>query len=76
MEILNPDQPIATLNKGATLDMEMVVKSGKGYVPAERNTTNDQPIGVIAFDAAFSPIEKVNHVVTNARVGSLQIMIS
>ena len=71
VEILNPDQPIATLNDGAFLDMEMVVKSGKGYVPAERNTTNDQPIGVIVLDAVFSPIEKVNYVVTNARVGQL-----
>jgi len=71
VEILNPDQPIATLNDGAVLDMEMVVKSGKGYVPAERNTTNDQPIGVIVLDAVFSPIEKVNYVVTNARVGQL-----
>ena len=71
VEILNPDQPIATLNDGAVLDMEMVVKSGKGYVPAERNTTTDQPIGVIMLDAVFSPIEKVNYVVTNARVGQL-----
>jgi len=71
VEILNPDQHIATLNKGAVLDMEMTVKSGKGYVPAERNKTKDQPIGVIALDAVFSPIEKVNHIVTNARVGQV-----
>jgi DNA-directed RNA polymerase subunit alpha len=71
VEILNPDQHIATLNKGATLDMEMVVKSGKGYVPAERNKSKDQPIGVITLDAAFSPIEKVNHMITNARVGQV-----
>jgi DNA-directed RNA polymerase subunit alpha len=71
VEILNPDQPIASLNKGAVLDMEMAVKSGKGYVPAERNITKDQPIGVIALDAAFSPIEKVNFIITNARVGQL-----
>jgi len=71
VEILNPEQVIATLNDGAVLDMEMVVKSGKGYVPAERTTTKDQPIGVIALDAVFSPIEKVNYVVTNARVGHL-----
>jgi DNA-directed RNA polymerase subunit alpha len=71
VEILNPDQHIATLNKGATLDMEMVVKSGKGYVPAEKNKSKDQPIGVITLDAAFSPIEKVNHMVTNARVGQV-----
>jgi len=71
VEVLNPDQPIATLNDGAVLDMEMVVKSGKGYVPAERHTPKDQSIGVIALDAVFSPIEKVNYVVTNARVGQL-----
>jgi len=71
VEILNPDQHISTLNKGATLDMEMVVKSGKGYVPAERNKSKDQPIGVITLDAAFSPIEKVNHMITNARVGQV-----
>ncbi len=71
VEILNPEQVIATLNDGAVLDMEMVVKSGKGYVPAERHTTKDQPIGVIALDAVFSPIEKVSYVVTNARVGHL-----
>jgi len=71
VEVLNPDQPIATLNDGAVLDMEMVVKSGKGYVPAERNMSKDQSIGDIALDAVFSPIEKVNYVVTNARVGQL-----
>ncbi len=71
VEILNPDQHIATLNKGAVLDMEMTVKSGKGYVPSERIKDKDQPIGVISLDAVFSPIEKVNHMVTNARVGQV-----
>ena len=71
VEVLNPEQHIATLNDEASLNMEMVVKTGKGYVPAERNKTKDQPIGVIAIDAIFSPIEKVNHVVTNARVGQI-----
>ncbi|MBW1850724.1 MAG: DNA-directed RNA polymerase subunit alpha [Deltaproteobacteria bacterium] len=66
VEILNPDQHIATLNKDAVIDMEMVVKSGKGYVPAEKNKAKDQPIGVIALDAVFSPIEKVNYVVAYA----------
>jgi len=69
--ILNPDLHIATLNKEAKLGMEMVVRSGKGYVPAERNKLKDQPIGVIPMDAIFSPIEKVNYVVTNARVGQI-----
>jgi len=69
--ILNPDQHIATLNKEADLVMEMAVRSGKGYVPAERIKTKDMPIGVIPMDAIFSPIKKVNYVVTNARVGQI-----
>jgi len=71
VEILNPDKHIATLNKGAALNIEMVVKAGKGYVPAENNKSKDQPIGVIAMDAIFSPIEKVNFMITNARVGQV-----
>ena len=71
VEILNPDQHIASLNKEAKLSMEMVVKTGKGYVPFERIKSKDQPIGVIPMDAVFSPILKVNHVVTNARVGQI-----
>lgn len=71
VEILNPDHHIATLNKEAKLRMEMVVRTGKGYVPAEKNKSKDQPIGVIPIDAIFSPIEKVNYVVTNARVGQV-----
>jgi len=70
-EVLNPDQHIATLNKEAKLDMEMVVRLGKGYVPAERLKIKDAPIGVIPVDAVFSPIKKVNYVVTNARVGQI-----
>ncbi len=71
VEILNPDQYIATLNQGAVLDVEMLVKSGKGYVPSERHAIKDKPIGTITLDAVFSPIEKVNFMVTNARVGQL-----
>ena len=71
VEILNPDQHIATLNKGASLNIEMAVKSGKSYVSAEANKLPDQPIGVISIDAIFSPIRKVNFVVTNARVGQI-----
>ena len=71
VEILDPDHHIATLNKEAKLNMEMVVKTGKGYVPAERNKSKDKPIGTIPMDAIFSPIEKVNYVVTNARVGQV-----
>jgi len=71
VEILDPDQHIGSLNKGADLNMEMVVRVGKGYVPAEKNKTKDQPIGVIPTDAIFLPIRKVNYVVTNARVGQI-----
>jgi DNA-directed RNA polymerase subunit alpha len=71
VEILKPDQHIATLNSEAKLNMELVVKTGRGYVPAERNNSKDHPIGVIPIDAIFSPIQKVNHVVTNARVGQI-----
>ncbi len=70
-EILNPDKYIATLNKEGNLNMEMVVKTGKGYVPAEKGKKKGLPIGVILMDAAFSPIEKVNYVITNARVGQI-----
>ncbi len=69
VEIMNPDQHIATLNKGGVLHAEMVVKTGKGYVPAEKHETEDQQIGVIPIDALFSPIRKVTYVVGNARVG-------
>ncbi len=71
VEILNPDQHIATLNREGKVTMEMVVRTGKGYVPAEKNKTPDTPIGVIPIDAIFSPIQKVNYVVTNARVGQM-----
>jgi DNA-directed RNA polymerase subunit alpha len=71
VEILNPDHYIATLSRDAKLSMEMVVKMGRGYVPAERNKEENQPIGTIPMDAIFSPIKKVNYTVTNARVGQI-----
>ena len=71
VEILNPEQHIATLSKDGRLRMEMQVKSGKGYVPAERNVEEDAAIGVIPMDAIFSPIRRVNYVVSQARVGQI-----
>ena len=71
LEILEPNQHIATLNKESKLDMEMVVRMGKGYVPAEKLKDENTPIGVIAIDAAFSCVKKVNYVVTNSRVGQV-----
>ncbi|MDA8226124.1 DNA-directed RNA polymerase subunit alpha [Geobacter benzoatilyticus] len=71
VEILNPDHHIATCSKDANLEMEMVVKLGKGYVPADRNRDEKAPVGTIPIDAIFSPIKKVNFTVTNARVGQM-----
>ena len=71
VEILNPEKHIVTINKEAKLNMEMVVKMGKGYVTAEKIESKDQSIGVIPIDAIFSPIQRVNYVVTNARVGQI-----
>ncbi|MBW1918077.1 MAG: DNA-directed RNA polymerase subunit alpha [Deltaproteobacteria bacterium] len=69
VEILNPNLHIATLSRDGELIMEVNVKTGKGYVPAEGNKEEGQAIGNIPIDAIFSPIRKVNHVVTQARVG-------
>jgi len=71
VEILNPEHYIATLSRDAKLSMEMVVKMGRSYIPAERNKEENQPIGTIPMDAIFSPIKKVNYNVTNARVGQI-----
>src|SRR5512147_1593181 len=61
VQILNPTHPIATLSKDGDLEIEMVVKRGRGYVPAERNREEEQPISTIPLDALFSPIRKVNY---------------
>ena len=71
VEILNPDHPLATLSEDGVLEMEMIVKWGRGYVPAERNREEGQPIGVVPLDALFSPIRKVNYHVTHSRVGQI-----
>jgi DNA-directed RNA polymerase subunit alpha len=71
LSILNPDHPIATLDKKGPLSMELTVSVGRGYVPAERNKTPTMPIGTIPMDALFSPIRKVNYTVQNARVGQV-----
>jgi DNA-directed RNA polymerase subunit alpha len=71
VEILNPNHPIATLSEDGEFEIEMVVKRGRGYVPAERNREEGESIGTIPIDAIFSPIRKVNYVVTHARVGQI-----
>jgi DNA-directed RNA polymerase subunit alpha len=69
MEILNPEAHIASLARDGELVIEATVRTGKGYLPAEGNKEEGRPIGVIPIDAIFSPVRKVNHVVTQARVG-------
>jgi len=69
VEILNPEQHIATLTGDGSLKMTMVVKAGKGYALSEANKDEEAPIGTIPIDAVFSPIKRVNYVVGNARVG-------
>lgn len=69
VEILNPEQRIATLSRDAKLDMELVAKLGRGYVPAEKNREEGAPVDTVFIDAIFSPVQKVNFTVTNARLG-------
>jgi DNA-directed RNA polymerase subunit alpha len=69
VEVLTPDLHIAMLDKDANLDMEMTVRIGRGYVPADRNKEEGSPIGIIPIDSVFSPVRRVNFTVENARVG-------
>ncbi len=73
IEIMNPDQVIATLNGGADskLYMELTITRGRGYVSAEKGKDEDMPIGVIAVDAIYTPVERVNLTVENTRVGQI-----
>jgi len=71
VEVLNPGLHIATLTKAAKFHMELEMGIGRGYVPAERNRNESQPIGVIAVDSVFSPVRKVNFLVENTRVGQM-----
>ena len=69
VEILNPEAPIATLEKKTKLEVYMTIGRGRGYSPAEENKSDDQPIGVIPIDSIFSPIRRASYVVDLARVG-------
>ena len=69
VEILNPDHYIATLETDGVLHMEISVAKGRGYVGADKNKKEDQPIGIIPIDSLFSPVMKVNYRVENTRVG-------
>lgn len=69
VEIINPEQHIATLDTDGKLFMEMNLEKGRGYVTADRNKKPGQPIGVIAIDSIFTPVRKVNFTVEDTRVG-------
>ncbi len=73
IEIMNPELPIATLNGGSDskLYMELTISKGRGYQGADKNKTEDLPIGVIAVDSIFTPVERVNLTVENTRVGQI-----
>lgn len=67
--VLNPEQVVATVDKGTTFEAELYIKKGRGYVPAELNKEEGLPVGVMAVDSVYSPIRKVNFWVEKARVG-------
>lgn len=69
VEILTPDLPIATLDKDAKLEIEMTLKKGRGYMPAEFNKDPGQAVDVLPIDSIFTPVKKANFTVENARVG-------
>lgn len=73
IEIMNPDQVIATLSGGADckLYMELTITKGRGYVSADKGKSDDMPIGVIAVDSIYTPVERVNLTVENTRVGQI-----
>lgn len=73
IEILNPDQVIATLCGGpdSRLYMELTITNGRGYVSADKNKNGDLPIGVIPIDSIYTPVERVNLSVANTRVGQI-----
>ena len=69
VEVMNPEQHICTITGNGKFEAELEVKWGKGYRPAEMNKADDQPIGVIPIDSIFTPVKKVQYIVTQARVG-------
>ena len=71
VEVLNPEHTICTLASGGSLAMEVMVRRGRGYVPADKNKTPSMAVGWIPVDSLFSPVRKVSFNVTNARVGQV-----
>ena len=71
IEILNPEQHICTVGEDGMVDMEMIVRHGRGYVSADDNKTDDIPAGFIVMDSVFAPVRRVAYNITNARVGQM-----
>lgn len=73
IEIMNPEQVIATLSGGtdSKFYMELTISKGRGYVSADKNKNEDLPIGVIAIDSIYTPVERVNMTIENSRVGQI-----
>lgn len=69
VEIISKDLHIATLDEGAKLKMDIYINRGRGYVPAEENKQDNMPIGVLAIDSIYTPVEKASYHVENTRVG-------
>ena len=70
IEILNPEQVICNLDEKTNFYMELIVNTGKGYVPSTKNKSEDSPLGLITVDSLFSPVKKVSYTVENTRAGS------
>ncbi|HGK2050901.1 TPA: DNA-directed RNA polymerase subunit alpha [Streptococcus pneumoniae] len=70
IEIVNPDHYLFTIGEGSSLKATMTVNSGRGYVPADENKTDNAPVGTLAVDSIYTPVTKVNYQVEPARVGS------
>ena len=71
VEVINPDFVLCHLDEGATLNMQLLCKTGKGYIPASQNEDEDSPVGMIYIDSLFSPVKKVTYKVANSRVGQV-----
>ena len=70
VEILNPEQTICNLDEKTKFHMELIVNSGRGYVLAQKNKSEDTPLGMIAIDSLFSPVKKVSFKIDSTRAGS------
>lgn len=69
VEILNPDHALLTIDQSAKVDLEMIVRKGRGYVPADKHIIENESVQLIPIDSSFSPIEKISYHIENTRVG-------